>query len=344
MKKFVSVILSLLLLLSLASCSEGVQMYSSSSVDLFDTYCVITAYDVSQYSFDENYSLVFNELERYSKLFDIYNSYDDVVNLKYVNDNAGKEAVKVDDEIISILQYGKTAYDLSDGRVNIAMGDVLSLWHEKREQGIDNPDTAELPGMAELKSRSSHCNIDDLIIDDENNTVYFNDSQLSIDVGAIAKGYVTEKIAEFISDNDIWQSAVISLGGNVKVIGTKNNDGSDFNIAIENPNGDDYLCTVGVSNGESVVTSGDYHRYYTVDGVDYCHIINPDTLMPSDFVSSVTVICRESDMADIVSTMLFNMSVDDGLNYVNSNDELEAVWVDKSGNITYSSGFEDYIN
>ncbi|MFR5875859.1 MAG: FAD:protein FMN transferase [Eubacterium sp.] len=346
MKKFISVILSLIVILSLASCSSASnQMYSNESVILFDTYCSISAYDSSQKRFDEHYSLVFDELQKYSMLFDIYNSYDELVNLKYINENAALSPVKADEKIIDILEYGKKAHDLTDGRVNIAMGSVLSVWHEKREQGIDNPENAVLPEMKELKRNSEHCDINKLIIDEENHTVYFNDSEMQLDIGAIAKGYVTEKICGFIKENNIWQSAVISLGGNVKVIGTKYNDGSSkFNIAVESPKDDDYLCTVGVSDGYSVVTSGDYQRYYTVDGVDYCHIINPDTLMPSDFMSSVTVICKDSSFADITSTMLFNMSIRDGLYFVEHSSNLEAVWVDKDNGITYSSGFKDYMN
>lgn len=336
----------LLFLLPLASCSaENNTMYSGDSVDLFDTYCSVSAYDDSQSSFDEHYSLVYDRLQEYSMLFDIYNSYDDLVNLKYINENAADAPVTADEKIIDILEYGKKAYYLSSGRVNIAMGSVLSLWHEKREQGIENPENAELPDMQELKLRADHCDIDNLIIDSENNTVYFKDSEMTLDIGAVAKGYVAKKICEYIEDNNIWQSAVISLGGNVKVLGTKYNDGvSNFNIAVESPQGGDYLCKVGVSEGQSVVTSGDYQRYYTVDGTDYCHIINPDTLMSSEYMSSVTVICEDSVLADVMSTMLFNMSIADGLSYVENDSSLEAVWVDKDNTITYSSGFEDYMN
>lgn len=346
MKKAISIVLSLLFILPLVSClAENKTMYSDGSTDLFDTYCSISAYDTSQSRFDEHYSLVYGKLKEYSRFFDIYNSYDDLVNLKYINENAAAAPVKADEKIIDILEYGKKAYELSGGRVNIAMGGVLSLWHEEREYGIENPEAAQLPDMTDLKAEAQHCDINDLIIDSENNTVYFNDSRMSLDIGAIAKGYATEKICEYIKENNIWQSAVISLGGNVKVIGTKYNDGSsNFNIAVESPNSSDYLCTVGVSMGNSVVTSGDYQRYYTVDGVDYCHIINPETLIPSEYMSAVTVICDDSALADVMSTMLFNMTIDDGLRFVESSSNLEAVWVDKDNRITYSSGFKDYIN
>ena len=222
---------------------------------------------------------------------------------------------------------------------------MLSLWHDSRENALKNPKTAALPDDNALKNAAKYTNIDDLIIDEKNSTVMLKSKNMSLDVGAIAKGFVCEKVAEYIKNNGIWQSAVISLGGNVKTIGTKHNDGkTKFNIAVENPSGGDYLCTVGASNGLSVVTSGDYQRTFTVGGKKYCHIINPDTLRPSEYMSAVTVVCNDSAKCDAMSTALFNMSITDGVRLVNSTDGLYAMWVDKNGKITYSNGFEDLMN
>lgn len=339
MKKLLSIFVIFALCFSLSSCSDAkLNKFSKSSTDLFDTYCVITAYDSSQNSFDKKYNTVLSLMEKYYKLFDIYHSYDGVVNLKDVNDTAAKSPVKVSDEIIDLLLYGKNAYDLSHKKVNIAMGSVLSLWHEKREEG------KELPDMRELKKRSAHTDINDIVIDEKEKTVYFSDSKISLDVGAIAKGYVCEKIAEYITENKLWSSALISLGGNIKTVGTKENKQNEsFHVAVENPFSQDYLATLNVSSGDSVVTSGDYQRYYEVDSKRYCHIINPETLMPSKFVSSVSVISKNSDYADVISTALFNMSIDDGLHFVNSTDGLEAVWISTDGQVTYSKNFKEYL-
>ena len=346
MKRLASIILAFLFLLPLAACSHGktAQSYSKSFNDLFDTASTISAVDSSQEAFNSRFAAVYGILKAYSQKFDIYADYDGVVNLKTVNDNAGS-SVKVDSDIIELLKYGKSVYSSTDGKVNIAMGSVLSLWHESRENALKNPKTASLPDNNALKNAAKYTNIDDLIIDENNSTVMLKSKNMSLDVGAIAKGFVCEKITEYIKNNDIWQSAVISLGGNVKTVGTKHNDGkTKFNIAVENPSGGDYLCTVGASNGLSVVTSGDYQRTFTVDGKKYCHIINPDTLMPSEYMSAVTVVCTDSAKCDAMSTALFNMSIADGVRLVNSTDGLYAMWVDKNGKITYSNGFEDLIN
>ena len=131
--------------------------------------------------------------------------------------------------------------------------------------------------------------------------------------------------------------------GNIKTVGVKDKTGSPFVIGIENPDSEgDYVAKVGACNGESVVTSGDYQRYYTVDGVKYCHIIDPNTLMPAEYVSSVTVISEDSAYADMLSTDLFIMSVEDGITLVNRLENTQAVWVDKNGKKFFSSGFEKY--
>lgn len=346
MKRLFALVLSLLFFFSFSSCTLNTapQKFSNSFLDLFDTASTVTAYDKSEKAFKEHYDLFYNELQQYARLYDIYNDYDGVVNLKYINENASKAPVQADKKIMDLLLFGKEAYRISKGMVNICMGSVLSLWHGERENAAENPDDARLPDMNELKSASLHMNMDDLVLDEKNSTVYFKDSQMKIDVGAIAKGFAAERIAEYVVQNNIWQSAVISIGGNVKTIGTKENN-APFVIGIENPEknkNSGYVEKVSVKNGESVVTSGDYQRYYTVDGVDYCHIIHPETLMPADFVSSVSVIADNSGYADMLSTALFNMSVEEGQAFVNSLKNTEAVWVDKDGKISYSSDFKSY--
>ena len=303
------------------------------------------AYDDSQEKYDEHYEQFYNELKRYDNLFDIYKHYDGITNLYDVNKSAAVSPVKVDSEITELLKFGKKAYELTDGKTNICFGSVLKLWHDEREWATENPDDAKLPDDGALKEASKHTNIDDLIIDEENSTVYFKDKDLQLDVGAIAKGYAVSKVAQWAQEN-LWSSAAISIGGNVATFGYKNNDGSTlWKIGIENPDktAEDYLMTVNIT-GLSVVTSGNYQRYYTVNNKQYCHIINPDTLMPAEFMTSVSVICEDSALGDALSTGLFNMSIEDGKNLVDSMDGVEAVWVDNNYNKTYSNGFEKYIN
>ena len=331
MKKTISLVLSLVLLLSLFGCSNSkYSKYSKSFLDLFDTASSVTAYDISQSEFDKKYEELYAQIKKYSMLFDIYNSYDKLKNLKYINENAYKSPIKVDAEIIELLTFGKDVFKRTKGLVNIAMGSVLSIWHYYREEG------KSLPSRDILIDASKHTDIDDLIIDTDKSTVYFKDSKLKLDVGAIAKGFVCNKIYQFITDNDLWQSAAISLGGNIITVGNKP-DNTNFIIGIENPNSSEYLDKVIADDKTSVVTSGSYQRYYTVGGKKYCHIIDKNTLFPADYFTSVTVICNNSALADAYSTALFCMNLSDGLQFAKDND-LEVIWMDNSGKITKTSG------
>lgn len=338
MKKILSLVLSFVLLFSLFGCTNTkYTKYSKSFLELFDTASSITAYDTSQENFDKKYNELYKVIKKYSELFDIYNSYDDIINIKYLNDNAYKEPIEVDKEIIDLLNFSKLAYDVTYGKVNIAMGSVLSIWHNYREDG------EALPPKSKLIEANKHTNIDDIIIDNKNSTVFFKDKELKIDVGAVAKGYVCNKIYEYITKNNLWQNAVISLGGNIITVGSKPN-GNDFVIGIENPNSNDYLMKVNAKENTSVVTSGSYQRYFTVNGKNYSHIIDPDTLYPAEYFTSVTVISPDSALADAFSTALFCMSYDDGIKLVESNDKIEAIWLDNNGKTYQSSGVKAIIN
>ena len=346
MKKLLCVLLSLIIMLVCCSCSVSSkkERFSSSFLDLFDTASTVIAYDSNQEDFNTHLEAFHQKLEEYDKLYDIYSAYDDVVNLNTLNNIAKDKPVAVDSKIIDLLEYGKYVYNLSGGKTNICFGAVLSIWHDYRQNGINNPDEASLPDMKALQEASKHTDINSLIIDKENNTVYFEDPELKLDVGAVAKGYAVQMVCKWAEEN-LWTSGAISIGGNVYTFGYKNDDGKSlWNIEIESPNLDymENVAQVQIT-GLSVVTSGDYQRYYMVNGKKYCHIINPDTLMPSEYVASVSVICNDSALGDALSTTLFNMSIENGKKLVEETDGVEASWVDKEYNKTFSSGFDKYI-
>ena len=156
-------------------------------------------------------------------------------------------------------------------------------------------------------------------------------------MGAIAKGWAAQRVAEKITEG-----MLISVGGNVCATGPKLADGTPWVIGIQDPNAaDKNLHTVYVSQN-SVVTSGDYQRAYMVDGKVYHHIIDPETLMPSAYWRSVSIICADSGLADALSTALFLMEQEEGQVLVKSCGA-EALWVDARGERFYSPGFEKLI-
>lgn len=316
------------------------QRYEGQFFGCFDTVTTITGYDTSQEVFSEKMELLEEKLRHYHQLYDIYHTYDGINNLKTINDAAGETAVEVGEEIMDLLKLGRQMYVMTDGKLQVAYGSVLSLWHEYREEGMNEPENAKLPPEEELARRATHANIDFVMLDEEASTVYLADAGMSLDVGSIGKGYAVQKLAEYAREIGM-EHVLISVGGNVCAVGGKA-DGTPWVVGVENPDTDSgkaYLATVELADN-CVVTSGDYQRYYEVDNQRYCHIIDPHTNMPPDFFSSVTVQAKDSGIADALSTALFNMGYEKGLALVEKMQDVEAMWIGKDGEIRYSSGFK----
>lgn len=339
MKRLVCAFLLLSILLSGCAAREeaGPKQYTATFLTVFDTVTAITGRAESQEAFSEKAQAVHDALLVYHQLFDIYNEYDGMHNLKTVNDNAGIAPVTVDSRIIDLLLDCKAYYEATGGVVNPAMGGVLRLWHEARDDGINDPANAYLPDPEKLKAAVEHMDMDAVVIDEAASTVYISDPALRLDVGAIAKGWSVQRVCE-----NAPEGLLISVGGNVCATGPKDEAGTPWVVGIQNPDGgDSYLHSLTVTQG-SVVTSGDYQRAYVVDGELYHHIIDPATLYPSTLWRSVTIICGDSGLADALSTALFVLSQEEGQQLLNSL-EAEAMWVDRDGNRFYSPGFEKNI-
>ena len=146
-------------------------------------------------------------------------------NIKTINENAGIQPVKVDEEIIALLKLGIAMDEKTNGNMNSAMGSVLAIWHDYREAGTD-PDTAELPPMEDLQKAAEHTDIGNIIIDEKNSTVYLADENMSLDVGSIGKGYAVQRVAEYAKNELGIEHMLFRVGGNVCAIGG-HPDGSD---------------------------------------------------------------------------------------------------------------------
>ena len=323
--------------------SKPMEQYSATFLDVFHTSSTVVGYAKDEESFRENVNILKERLDYYHKLYDIYHTYDGMNNIKTINDQAGISPVKVDREIIELLLLSKEMYETTHGQINVAMGSVLSIWHEYRDWGISHPESASLPPMDQLQEAALHTDINKIIIDKETSTVYLEDSKMSIDVGSIGKGYAVEQVALYAKEQGM-EYLLLNIGGNIRTIGSKAN-GEAWRLGIQNPDlesDESYVKRVEISD-LSMVTSGDYQRYYIVDEKEYCHIIDPDTLMPAEEIASVSVITRDSGVADALSTSVFNMSLEEGMEFVNGLQGVEAIWILHDGSMRYSEHFEDYV-
>lgn len=311
--------------------------YTATFLTLFDTVTTIVGYADGEGEFTAMAQQVHDALLEYHQLFDIYNDYEGIQNLKSINDCAGIGPVRVDERIIQLLLDCRDYYALTDGNVNVAMGSVLRLWHEARNDGLNDPRNARLPDSDALRNAAEHVSFDSVIIDEAASTVFITDSDVRLDVGAVAKGWALQRVCE-----NAPQGLLISVGGNVCATGPKDESGTPWVVGIQNPDGgEDYLHTIYVTVG-SVVTSGDYQRAYMVDGEIYHHIIDPQTLYPSTYWRSVTIVHEDSGLADALSTALFLLSQEEGQKLLDQCGA-EALWVDGEGNRFYSPGFKDLI-
>ena len=337
-RKIVSLVLVLLMLTGCTTPAQEVEkkQYKASFLSLFDTVTTILGYAETEEEFETITDQIHADLEKYHKMFDIYNDYE-MNNIKTINDQAGIAPVKVEREIIELLLDCKEYYNLTGGKVNVAMGSVLKLWHDAREAGINDPLNAYLPDEAALKEAALHCNIDDVVIDEAESTVFIKDAKLRLDVGAVAKGWATERVCQ-----EAPEGMLVSVGGNVKATGPKPKDVS-WVVGIQSPWGDhsENVHTLYV-NRECVVTSGDYQRYYTVDGEIYHHLIDPETLYPGRQWKAVSVVCEDSGLADALSTALFLLPKEEGEKIVTENGAL-ACWIASEEEIYYSEGFKEII-
>ena len=322
-----------------AEYNPELQRYNSSFLELFDTVTTVVGYAESEEAFSAEINEFHDMLEEYHQLYDIYSEYEGINNIKTINDNAGGEPVEVDQRIIDLLLFAQDMYARTGGKTNVMMGSALRLWHDAREYGINNPEDSYLPDEAELEAANEHTSIEALVIDDEANTVQITDPLASLDVGAVAKGYAVQRVCE-----DAPEGLLVSVGGNVCATGPRPTDGSAWVVGVQDPDGSasDYLLTVNLTEG-CLVTSGDYQRYYTVDGVRYHHIIDPDTLQPPQYWRAVSIICPDSGVADALSTALFCMDRESGEALLEEFDA-EALWIAPDGTLSYTAGFEELIN
>ncbi len=322
MKKFITIFLLVILLVG---CSKNEEI--TRNIFAMDTYIEVKLYENNSTNKDilDNVSKIYDE---YNKLCDMYNEYDDIINVYYLNEILkDNEEIIIDSKLSNLISYSIEQYYNTNGYFNPAIGNLTLIWHNYLEEN-------NIPKEVDLSNLES-TNIEDITI---TSNTYKKRDGVKLDLGGICKGYATQTVGEYLEMLGI-KSYLINAGGNVKVGMHYQND--KYIIGIQNPNNTDLLTKVYGEN-ISVVTSGDYQRYYEIDGIKYNHIINPKTKYPSSNNKSVTVITNNSSYGDIMSTYLFLLDKEDILDIVNNLSDIEVIGVDKDSNIFKSEGISIY--
>lgn len=352
MKKHLKISLIFVLLVILSSCQKKPEVHKETFYGTFDTSIDYLSYAKSERDYKEEISLVKSEYQRLNDLYDNFNNHDGIVNVKSLNDMAGKGPVKVEDDLFNIIKFSKDNYEKTNGKLNIAMGNLIAVWTDARTYNtgggditgkmIDEKDMI-IPNDKQLEEASKHMNIDDIVLDEANRTVEIKDPMLKIDLGAIGKGYATEIIANKLEEKGV-KHASINAGGNVRNIGTPGDGRDKWGIGIQNPElGDSDFLEVFYIGESSVVTSGDYQRYFEKDGIRYHHIIDPDTHKPGGEFNSVTIVTKDSGLADYLSTSLFLSSKEEAEEILKNYEGVEVLWYSKEKGKTSTDGLRQYM-
>ncbi|MBR5490110.1 MAG: FAD:protein FMN transferase [Oscillospiraceae bacterium] len=240
-------------------------------------------------------------------------------------------SMAVSEHLLNVISTAKMYSEISEGRFDFTMGGVSSLYNFSSE-------SPALPSDSELKEAMSHVGWENIIIDGD--TVTLVDGEAIIDLGAIAKGYIADRLCDLLRENGV-ESAIIDLGGNILCLGSKP-DGSQFKVGIQYPYKDSsqYITAVSITD-MSVVTSGVYQRYFEQSGVRYHHILDPDTGVSIDNgLISVSIIGEKSVDCDALSTTVFALGLEKGMELINSLENTYAVFITEDMEVHYSEGFD----
>lgn len=295
-----------------------------------DTYIYINLYNLSKKEAQKTFAEIEQIYKKYHELTNRYNEYEEINNIYYINHNNSKnDTLVIDKELYDIIKYGQEWYQKSNGLIDISMGNVIDVWKKYRESKNGIPSIEEL-------TNSNTGSIDNIVLLDNNQ---IKNNHPNIDLGVIAKGYTTEIVGAYLEKKGIT-NYLINAGGNVLV--GKPYQKTNFSIGLEDPNSDaGEIYKVIFANDMSVVTSGGYERFYEYNGKKYHHIINPKTLMPSNNMKSVSVIAKNSMEADMLSTLLFILTIDEGKDLLKQF-SAEAVWYTNDNEIITSKGISKY--
>ncbi|WP_255307050.1 FAD:protein FMN transferase [Paraliobacillus sp. PM-2] len=273
----------------------------------------------------------FSEMEKLARQIGVEETHSQI---DQINDAAGDSPVEVSDAIFSLIQAGKNYSEQAEGSFDITIGPLTSLWHIGYED-------AKKPTQEEIDTVLPLINYQKVVLNEAEQTVFLKEKGMQIDLGAIAKGFIADQVTELLDDNNVT-TAIIDLGGNIYVKGN-NPKGSEWTVGIQDPFTErgKIVGKLHASN-QSIVTSGIYERYLEVDGERYHHILNPIDGYPyKNKIAGVTIISEKSMDGDALSTLIFSKGLKEGLSYIEKQEGVEAIFVDKDRQIFITSGLDN---
>ncbi len=318
-----------LFILTIPGCS-GENKYEK-TVFLMDTKVDISIYGNGMSR--KQYLRLANEIENEMKLLEnIFSMHITGSDISCINGAAGREAVKVGPETIFVLQKALEIAELSGGAFDPTVAPLLDLWGFKADESA-------IPSPGDLEEVLPLVNYREVEVDEAASTVFLPRPGMKIDLGGIAKGYIVDRGIK-LAQGSPASALFINAGGDIGLAGTKSS-GEAWKIAIQDPAEAQRLAAVLNVEKGAVATSGDYQRFFEVDGEKYHHLLDPRTGYPAAGVSSVSILAYDAVTADVLSTAVFVLGLEDGMKLLEKLDGAEGVIIDKQGKIFASSGLAD---
>lgn len=342
-KILTSMLLCTAIIISQTSCAaKEKEPVSDTQYNLLNTTCTITIYDMNQSAAQDLIDGAFSLCKDYENKLSKTITGSDIYKINHSNGTP----TEVSASTASLIQKGIYYGELSEGRFDITVGKLSGLW----DFSSDNP---KVPAEQEILEATktidyTKIHLEQVSVTDENDNqksggkVWIENPNAELDLGGIAKGYIADRISDYLVDKGV-ESAIVNLGGNIVAIGTKK-DGSAWNIGVEKPfsGRSEIVGSVQVKN-KTVVTSGIYERMFEEDGVLYHHILDVKSGYPAETdVEAVTLVADfgKSVDCDALSTTCLMLGVEKGIALIESIDGIEAAFIDKSGNISVTSGMD----
>ena len=360
MKKICLIIILFFIIITLTSCGKPSYKYYRYEYNgyLDTTGYIIVEYNQNKYTTKEvddilkNAKSVLLNVEKEFSISQTFYMQEEGIEkstLMMINENSGKNLpTKVSDDFLDALKLAEKMYEYTDGLFDVTIGSLTTLWQisKKAEYCMNDFESLEylcgIPSDEEIEKAKGLVDFKSVSVDYEEKTVSLEQVNMMLDFGAIGKGLAAEKLAEYLSEYD-FPYVIINMGGNVKIIGMPSTSIAPLKIYVNSPfnegNGGYYHPKINTGG----VTSGIYERYIYHEGIKYHHILNPKTGYPcNDELVSVTIMGENSSMSDALSTSIFILGLEKGMELINSLDGYEAVFITKDEKI-YVSNNLDFI-
>ena len=321
MTRLTTILLAAFLALTLTACSGGAEETPvTRQIIAMDTAMSFSLYGENG---DEAVQAMVEEVQRLEGILSRTDSFSEI---GFLNRMPG-QSVEVGEEVTALLERARTFTETTGGAFDITIAPVVEAW------GFTT-DSYQVPEAAVLTELLGTMGMEHVHVD---GATAMLDTGTQVDLGGIAKGYASDKVAELLREKGV-EKAILTLGGNVYGIGTKP-DGEKWEVALANPlDANDYCGLISIED-QAVVTSGGYQRYFEENGKKYHHIIDPATGYPAESgLLSVTIISESGMEADVLSTALFVMGLEDALEYWQKNGGFEAIFITEAGEVIATEG------